>query len=180
MKALFSLLFLLPALAASAAAIRDICLPPWYDQAAFQRVELELKDLPSAYVQLDCPCTVSCTNQIVPVSGGTARATFLIDLKRTPTTFPIVVLVPSANNRMTSHQKLICHLSLVPAPFTVEVRGDAFSVTNLTEEAFVLENARNLTITSRDDRHVVGILHGSGSLKLKGKAEIRLNPKRRS
>lgn len=180
MRDLLNLLFLLPALATSAAAIRDVCLPPWYDQAAFQWVELELKDLPSAFVQLDLPCTVSCTNKIIVVNQGHAHATLSIDLKRTPATFPILVLAPGTNGSMTPRQKLICHLSLVPIPFTVEVRGNTFSVTNLTEEPFVLEYARNLTITSRGERHIVGTLHASGSIKLKGRAEIRLNPKPRS
>ena len=61
----FLLLFMLPALAAAGSSIRDVCLPPWYDQAAFQRVELELEDLAANYVQLDHPCTIFCTNQVV-------------------------------------------------------------------------------------------------------------------
>src|ERR1039458_8358410 len=88
----FLLLFMLPALAAAGSSIRDVCLPPWYDQAAFQRVELELKDLPVNYVQLDHPCTIFCTNQVVMVSNGIARATLLIDLRKTPATFPIIVM----------------------------------------------------------------------------------------
>ena len=51
----FLLLFMLPALAATGSSIRDVCLPPWYDQAAFQRVELELEDLAANYVQLHQP-----------------------------------------------------------------------------------------------------------------------------
>jgi hypothetical protein len=171
----FLLLFMLPALAAAGSSIRDVCLPPWYDQAAFQRVELELKDLPVNYVQLDHPCTIFCTNQVVMVSNGIARATLLIDLKKTPATFPIIVMAPDANGRLTPRQRLICHLSLVPLPIKVEVRDDTFTVTNLTEEPFDLEHAENLTITSRDDRHIAGTLSGSGRLKLKGRAEIRLN-----
>jgi len=180
MRTLFTSLFLLAALAVSGASIRNVYLPPWYDRAAFQRVELELKDLPAAFVQLDLPCSVSCTNQIIVVNQGNAHTPLSIDLKRTPVTFPIVILAPGTNGRMTPHQKLICHLSLVPMPFTVEVRGDTFSVTNLTEAPFVLEYATNLTITSRGDRHIVGTLHASGSIKLRGRAEIRLNPKPRS
>ena len=180
MKTLFTFLFPMAALAVSGASIRNVYLPPWYDRAAFQRVELELKDLPAAFVQLDLPCTITCTNQIILVNQGHAHTTLSIDLKRTPATFPIVVLTTGTNGRLTPQQKLICHLSLVPMPFTVEVRGDTFSVTNLTEEPFVLEYARNLAITSRDDRHIVGTLHASGSIKLKGRAEIRLNPKPRS
>lgn len=180
MRTLFTFLFPLAALAVSGASIRNVYLPPWYDRAAFQRVELELKDLPAAFVQLDLPCTITCTNQIILVNQGHAHTTLSIDLKRTPATFPIVVLTTGTNGRLTPQQKLICHLSLVPMPITVEVRGDTFSVTNLTEEPFVLEHARNLTITSRDGRHIVGILHASGSIKLKGMAEIGLNPKPRS
>ena len=180
MRTLFTSLFLLTALAVSGASIRNVYLPPWYDRAAFQRIDLELKDLPAAFVQLDLPCSVSCTNQIIVVNQGHAHTMLSIDLKRTPATFPIVVLAPGTNGRMTPHQKLICHLSLVPMPFAVEVRGDTFSVTNLTEDHFVLEYARNLTITSRSDRHIVGTLHAIGSIKLKGRAEIRLNPKPRS
>lgn len=176
----FLLLFMLPALAAAGSSIRDVCLPPWCDQAAFQRVELELKDLSASCVQLDHPCTVFCTNPVVLVSNGIARATLLIDLKKTPATFPIIVMAPGANGRMTPHQRLICHLSLVPLPIQVEVRGDTFSVINLTEEPFELEHAENLTITSRDARHIGGTLNGSGRLKLKGRAEIRLNPKPRA
>ena len=166
MKTLFTFLFPLAALAVSGASIRNVYLPPWYDRAAFQRVELELKDLPAAFVQLDLPCTITCTNQIILVNQGHAHTTLSIDLKRTPATFPIVVLTTGTNGRLTPQQKLICHLSLVPMPITVEVRGDTFSVTNL--------------ITSRDDRHIGGTLHASGSIKLKGRAEIRLNPKPRS
>ena len=61
MKLLLKLLFILPALAATGSSIRDVCLPPCYDQAAFQRVELELKDLSANYVQLDHPCTLFCS-----------------------------------------------------------------------------------------------------------------------
>jgi hypothetical protein len=173
------LLFMLPALAAAGSTIRDVCLPPWYDRAPFQSVELELKDLSANYVHLDHPCTISCSNQVVLVSNGIARATLLIDLKRTPATFPIIVMAPDANGRTTAHQKLICHLSLVSSPVQIEVRGDTFSVTNLTDDPFVLEHARDLTITSRDERHIIGTFHGSGQLKLKGRAEIRLNIKPR-
>ncbi len=176
----FLLLFMLPALAAAGTAIRDVCLPPWFDQAPFQKVELELKDLPAAFAQLDHPCTVILTNQFVPVSNGTARATLLIDLKKTPATFPIIVMAPDANGRMAPQQKVICHLSLVPSPIQIEVRGDhSFSLTNLTEEPFVLEHTQDLTITSRDGRHISGTFHGSGRLKLKGRPEIRLNPRPR-
>lgn len=176
----FLLLFMLPALAATGASIRDVCLPPWYDQAAFQRVELELKDLPGNYVQLDHPCTVFLTNQVVLVRNGAARATLLIDLKKTPATFPIIVMAPDANGRMTPQQKLICHLSLVPSPIRIEVRDDkTFSVTNLTEEPFVLEHTQDLTIVSRDEQHITGTLHGSGRLKLRGRPEILLNPRPR-
>ena len=171
----FLLLFMLPALAATGSSIRDVCLPPCYDQAAFQRFELELKDLSVHCVQLDHPCTLFCTNQVVMVSNGMARARLLIDLKKTPATFPIIVMAPDANGRMKPRQRLICHLSLVPLCIKVEVRGDTFTVTNLTEEPFELEHAENLTITSRDDRHIAGTLNGSGRLKLKGRAEIRLN-----
>ena len=175
----FLLLFVLPALAAGA-SIRDVCLPPWYDQATFQRVEIELKDLPGNYVQLDHPCTVFLTNQVVLVSNGTARAALLIDLKKTPTTFPILVMAPDANGQMTPQQKLICHLSLVPSPIQIVVRGDStFSLTNLTEEPFVLEHADDLTITSRDEQHITGTVHGKGRLKLRGRAEILLNPRPR-
>ena len=86
-------------------------------------------------------------------------------------------MAPDANGRMTPRQKLICHLSLVPLPIKVEVRDDTFTVTNLTEEPFELEHAEAVNITSQDDRHIAGTLNGSGRLKLKGRAEIRLNPK---
>ena len=176
----FLLLFVLPTLAAAGASIRDVCLPPWYDQAAFQRLELELKGLPGNYVQLDHPCTVFLTNHVVLVSNGTARATLLIDLKRTPATFPIIVMAPDATGRMTPQQKLICHLSLVPSPIQIEVRGDStFSLTNLTGEPFVLEHAEDQTITSRDEQHITGTLHGKGRLKLRGRAEILLNARPR-
>ena len=177
MKPFLKLLFILPALAASGSSIRDVYLPPWHNQAAFQRVEIEIKDLEANYVHLDHPCTIFCTNEVVMVSNGTARATLLIDLKKTPATFPISVMAPDANGRMTPRQRLICHLSLVPLPIKVEVRGNIFTVTNLTEEPFELERAENLTITSQDDRHIAGSLNGSGRLKLKGRAEIRLNRK---
>ncbi len=176
----FLLLFMLPALAAAGASIRDVCLPPWYDQAAFQRVELELKELPGNYVQLDHPCTVFLTNHVVLVRNGAARATLLIDLKKTPATFPIIVMAPDANGRMTPQQKLICHLSLVPSPIQIVVGGDnSFSLTNLTEEPFEIEHTEDLTITSRDEQHITGTLHGRGRLKLRGRAEILLNARPR-
>ena len=177
MKLFLKLLFILPALAAAGSSIREVYLPPWYDNASFQTFELEIKDLPVHCVQLDHPCTLFCTNQVVMVSNGVARAWLLIDLKKTPATFPIIVMAPDANGRMTPRQKLICHLSLVPLPIQVEVRGDTFTVTNLTEEPFELERADAVNITSQDDRHIAGTLNGSGRLKLKGRAEIRLNRK---
>jgi hypothetical protein len=176
MKFFLQLLFILPALAATG-SIQDVYLPPWCDREAFQTFDLEIKDLRVNCVQLDHPCTLFCTNQVVVVSNGIARARLLIDLKKTPATFPIIVLAPDANGRMTPCQRLICHLSLVAQPIQVEVRGDIFTVTNLTEEPFELEHAEAVNITSQDDRHIAGTLNGSGRLKLKGKAEIRLSRK---
>jgi len=177
MKFFLQLLFILPALAAAGSSLQDVCLPPWCDREAFQTFELEINDLPVNCVQLDHPCTLFCTNQVLVVSNGIARARLLIDLKKTPATFPLIVLAPDANGRMTPCRRLICHLSLVPLPIQVEVRGDTFTVTNLTAEPFELEHAEAVNITSQDDRHIAGTLNGSGRLKLKGRAEIRLNRK---
>ena len=58
MKLLLKLLFILPALAATGSSIREVYLPPWYDNASFQTFELEIKDLPVHCVQLDHPCTL--------------------------------------------------------------------------------------------------------------------------
>lgn len=168
------------ALAAGASSVRDLYLPPWYDKADRQIYQLELTDVKAGRIHLDHPCTVSVTNGPVEVANGVARVTLLVDLKKTPTTFPVVIMAVAANGRMTEYEKLICHLSLISVPVRVDVQGDTFALTNLTEEPFQLERAENLTITSQDDRHIRGTLKGSGRLKLKGRAEIQLVPNGRA
>ena len=44
MKLLLKLLLILPALAATGSSIREVYLPPWYDNASFQTFELEIRD----------------------------------------------------------------------------------------------------------------------------------------
>ncbi len=180
MRAGIAFFILFCALAAGAASVRDLYLPPWYDKADRQIFELELKDVEANRIQLDHPCTISVTNRPVEVANGVARVTLSVNLKTSPTTFPLVVMAVDANGRMAEYEKLICHLSLIPVQVQVQVQGNAFALTNLTEEPFELERAENLSITSQDDRHIRGTLKGSGRLKLKGRAEIPLVPNRRA
>ncbi len=173
------LCILLSGLTANASNIRDIYLPPWHAKAARQIFQLELKDLKADRILLDHPCTVSPDKQIIEVTNGVARTALSIDLRTTPSTFPLVIMAVDTNGRMTEYEKLLCHLSLVPEPIQVRVHGETFAVTNVTEEPFELERAENLTITSQDSRHVLGTLKGTGRLKLKGRAEMVLVPNRR-
>lgn len=166
--------------AANASSVRDLYLPPWHAKAARQIFELELKDLKTHRILLDHPCTVSLNKPIIEVTNGVARAILSIDLRTTPSTFPLMIMAVDARGQMTEYEKLMCHLSLVPEPIQVHVQGDTFALTNLTEEPFELERAENLTITSHDARHILGTLKGSGRLKLKGRAEIALVPNRRA
>lgn len=176
----FVLCTLYSALVANASSVRDLYLPPWHVKAARQIFQLELKDLKAGRILLDHPCTVSLNKQILEVTNGAAKATLSIDLRTTPSTFPLVIMVVDASGRMTEHEKLMCHLSLVTEPVQVRVQGQTFAITNLTEEPFELERTENLTITSQDDRHILGTFKGSGRLKLKRRAEIPLVPNKRS
>ncbi|ODU24053.1 MAG: hypothetical protein ABS95_02365 [Verrucomicrobia bacterium SCN 57-15] len=180
MKSCVAICILLSALAANASSIRDLYLPPCYDKAARQIFHLELKDLKADRILLDHPCTVSLDNQIIGTTNGSAKATLFIDLRTTPSTFPLVVMAVDAKGRMMEYEKLVCHLSLVTEPVQIRVQGETFAITNLTEEPFEIERAERLTITSHNDRHILGTLKGSGRLKLKGRAEILLNPNRRT
>ena len=103
-----------------------------------------------------------------------------IDLRKTPSTFPLVIMAVDANGQMTEHKKLICHLSLVALPVQVYVQGETFAITNLTEEPFEVDRAENLIITSQGERHIHGTLKGNGRLKLKGRAVILLIPTARA
>lgn len=176
----FALCILSSALAVNASGIRDVYLPPWYVKAARQIFQLELKDLKANRILLDHPCTVSLDKQVVEVTNGVAKATLSIDLRTTPTTFPVVIMAVDANGRTTEYEKLMCHLSLVTEPVQVRIKGETFAITNLAEEPFELERTENLTITSHNDRHILGALKGNGRLKLKGRAEIALVPNRPS
>ena len=179
MKPCVALFILLSTLVAKASSIRDLYLPPWYDKADRQIFQLELRDVKADRIQLDHPCTISLSKKVIEVTNGVAMATLFIDLRETPSTFPLVVMAVDAKGRMTEYEKLICHLSLMPLPVQVHVQGETFAITNLTEEPFEVEHAENLTVTSRDDRHIRGSLKGSGRLKLKGRAVIPLVPNTR-
>lgn len=174
MKFCVALSILLSTLAADASSLRDLYLPPWYDKAARQTFQLELKDLKMDRIQLDLPCTISVNQQIIEVTNGVAKATLFIDLRKTPSTFPLVIMAMDANGRMMEYKKLICHLSLVALPVQVYVQGETFAITNLTEEPFEVERTENLIITSQGERHINGTLKGNGRLKLKGRALIPL------
>jgi len=165
---------------ARASGVRDLYLPPWHEKAARQPFQLELKDLKADRILLDHPCTVSLNKQIIEVTNGVARAALSIDLRTTPSTFPLVIMAVDARGQAKEYEKLMCHLSLVAQPIQVHVQGEAFAITNLTEEPLELERAENLTITSHDARHILGTLKGNGRLKLKGRAEITLFPNRRA
>lgn len=180
MKFCVALSILLSTLAADASSLRDLYLPPWYDQAARQIFQLELKDLKLDRIQLDLPCTISVNQQLIEVTNGVAKATLFIDLRKTPSTFPLVIMAMDANGQMTEYKKLICHLSLVALPVQVDVQGETFAITNLTEEPFEVERAENLIITSQGERHIHGTLKGNGRLKLKGRAVILLIPTARA
>ena len=180
MKFCVALSILLSTLVADASSLRDLYLPPWYDQAARQIFQFELKDLKMDRIQLDHPCTISLNKQIIEVTNGVAAATLFIDLRKTPSTFPLVIMAVDANGRMTEYQKLICHLSLVALPVQVYAQGETFAITNLTEEPFEVERTGNLIITSQDARHIHGTLKGNGRLKLKGRAVIPLGPNARA
>ncbi len=171
---------LFSALTANASSVRDLYLPPWFAKAARQVFQLDLENLKTDRILLDHPCTVSPNKQIIEVTNGVAKATLSIDLRTTPSTFPLVIMAVDANGRMSEYGRLICHLSLVTESIQVRVQGDTFALTNLTAEPFELESAENLTITSQDDRHIRGILKGSGRLKLKGHTPILLVPNRRT
>ena len=180
MKFCVALSILLSTLVADASSLRDLYLPPWYDKAARQMFQLELKGLKMDRIQLDHPCTISVNQQIIEVTNGVAKATLFIDLSKTPSTFPLVIMAVDANGQMTEYKKLICHLSLVALPVQVYVQGETFSITNLTEEPFEVERTGNLIITSQDERHIHGTLKGTGRLKLRGRAVIPLVPNARA
>jgi hypothetical protein len=180
MKFCVALSILLSTLVADASSLRDLYLPPWYDKAARQIFQLELNDLKMDRIQLHLPCTISVNQQIIEVTNGVAKATLFIDLRKTPSTFPLMIMAVDANGRMTEYKKLICHLSLVALPVQVYVQGETFAITNLTEEPFEVERAENLVITSQGERHIHGTLKGNGRLKLKGRALILLIPTARA
>lgn len=161
---------------AEAFAGRDLYLPPWHDQAAHQIFHLELAEVTVERIELEHPCTISLLRPVV-VSNGVARATLLIDLRTTSSTFPLIFAARDAQGRRTIYEKLNCHLSLVPTPAQVHIQGDAFAVTNLTERPFEMERTENLTITSWSDRHILGNLSGVGLIKLRGLPSLSLNPK---
>lgn len=171
---------LLSTLAANASNVRNLYLPPWYAKAARQIFRLELKDLKAERIVLDHPCTVSPSRRTIEVTNGATSVNLLIDLRTTPSTFPLVIMAVDGKGRTTEYERLICHLSLVTEPVQVQIKDEVFAITNLTEEPFELERTANLTIASHDDRHILGTLKGSGLLKLKGRAEISLVPNRPS
>jgi hypothetical protein len=171
---------LFSSLTANASGVRDLYLPPWYAKAARQIFQLELKNVKANRILFDHPCTVSLNERMIEVANGVAKVTLSIDLRTTPSTFPLVIMAVDANGRMTEYEKLMCHLSLVTEPVQVRVHDETFAITNLTEESFELERTEHLTITSQNDRHIIGTLKGSGRLKLKGRAEISLAPNPRS
>ncbi len=171
---------LLFTLAANASNVRDLYLPSWYAKAVRQIFRLELKDLKAERILLDQPCTVSPVRRTIEVTNGATSVNLSIDLRTTPSTFPLVVLAVDDKGRTTEYERLICHLSLVAEPIQIRIKGETFAITNLTEEPFELERTANLTITSQDDRHILGTLKGSGRLKLKGRAEMSLVPNRPS
>ena len=82
---------MLPALATAGSSIREVYPAALgADNASFQTFELEIKDLPVHYVQSTPAPLAAPTGSVVPVSNGTARARLLMDLKKTPATFPIM------------------------------------------------------------------------------------------
>ena len=88
---------LFSALTANASGVRDLYLPPWYAKAARQIFQLELKNVKANRILLDHPCTVSLNEQMIEVANGVAKVTLSIDLRTTPSTFPLVIMAVDAN-----------------------------------------------------------------------------------
>jgi len=176
MRTLLALMMTILPLAAEEIEIRNLYLSPWYEKADFQIYPLEIKTSESQ-VWIKHPCTVFTTNNVVSASNGVGRANLIIDLKKTQSPFPVLIMVPARNGNPTiTKTELRCHLSLVPLPYQVQTRADRFIVTNLTEHPLNVENWTNLTIHEQTDGHIAGVLHGEARLNLKGMPAIFLHP----
>jgi hypothetical protein len=114
---------------------------------------------------------------VVQTSNGVARTSLVIDLKKTQSPFPVLIMVPDEKGKPTiTRTELRCHLSLVPSQYQVQTQGDRFKVTNLTEHPLTVESWANLVIEEQTDRHIAGVMHGQGHVKLKGMPVILLHP----
>lgn len=176
MRTLLALIVI--ALPLGAEEIRNLYLPPWYEKADFQIYPLEI-ETSEPQVWIKHPCTVFSTSDAAQTSNGIARATLIIDLKKTQSPFPVLIMVADENGKPTiTRTDLRCHLSLVPSQCQVQTQGDRFRAMNLTEHPLILESWNNLTIHEQTDRHIAGVMHGQGQLQLKGMPVILLHPER--
>jgi hypothetical protein len=166
-------------LRASQSNITEIFLPPWYSKASTQTFQLELKDLAADQIALDHPCSISIVQQSVAVTNGMAKVTLSIDLRTTPTTFPIIILAVDEKGRCIECRKLNCHLSLVPTPVRIAIHGTDFILSNLTDRPFDIDGFDNLAIFFQDDRQVRGTLKGKAWIHFKTQGRIQLNPNER-
>lgn len=176
MRTLLALMMTALPLTAEEIEIRNLYLPPWYEKADLQIYTLEIK-VSEPQVWIKHPCTVFTTNDVVQTFNGVARANLIIDLKKTQSPFPVLIMVPDENGKPTvTKTELRCHLSLVPMQYQVQTQGDRFTVTNLTEHRLVVESWNNLTIQEQTDRYIHGSLHGEARLKLQNMPAILLHP----
>jgi len=110
-------------LAAAEVEVRNVYLPPCSETASFQMCALEIK-VSEPRVWLKHPCTVFLTNEIIQVSNGVARANLIIDLNRTQSPFPVLVMAADAGGNPTiTKTELRCHLSLVTSQHGVQTQG---------------------------------------------------------
>jgi hypothetical protein len=173
MRLLLALLVIVLPLGAE--EIRNLYLPPWHEKADFQIYPLEI-ETSEPQVWIKHPCTVFTTSDVVQTSNGIARTSLVIDLKKTQSPFPVLIMVADEKGKPTiTRTDLRCHLSLVPSQYQVRTQGDRFKVTNLTDHPLTVENWANLVIEDQTDRHIAGIMHGQGRLKLKGMPVILLH-----
>lgn len=177
MRLLLALLVIVPPLGAE--EIRNLYLPPWYEKADFQIYPLEI-ETSEPQVWIKHPCTVFTSSDVAQTSNGIARASLVIDLKKTQSPFPVLIMVADKKGKPTiTRTDLRCHLSLVPSQYQVQTQGDRFKVTNLTERPLTVESWTNLTLHEQTDRHIAGVMHGQGRLKLKGMPMILLRSETR-
>ncbi len=148
-----------------------VYLPAWNNAATQQECTLSLSNLAHHVTVIRAPCFVQLENFRFAPTNGAVQIHFSVNLKKAETPFRLELVQDQHQEVLTC----IFHLTLVPDKYVVEIRQGAFTLQNISDQAFEIVGTQGtVEITRKEPRIIAGKYQAGASIRLRNLPRVKL------